>query len=528
MKDSRRNLLLFLWTSLFTCICFGIICYFATNLKYNMAFFLKYGSHSSVYWRSILFILLLILCHLVAYILLLKPSTTTHIYDQLPFELNLSLFLLLLFLEIYVLYKLLNYTPLRVATWLTHLFQYLPMIIHSFLLTSSIFLLLLLVLTLLIKQLKCKLIRSTSICYKYYVLLKERKKNRPLIKQLEYLKCHDFILHFLIILYEIISVTWIFYKQLDPFSLVAILLLIVLPLIAEFFLFLKTHFPSKFEKDLILLLNQINNITNQDTIVTNPLEATSLLYKQGERICYLDEVLKMNLEKQIKIEKAKVELITNISHDLKTPLTAMVGYIDLLKKEANLSLEARDYIEGLSRKTTHLNHMLKDLLDLSKITSGTMPVQLTEMDLNKLISQTLIDMDETIIASGFILKTLLAKEPLLFLGDSVKLHRVCQNLIQNALSYALTGSRIFITTTTKENLVTLTIQNTSAYELDFTAEEIVERFVRGDASRRSTGCGLGLAISKSYTELCKGDFHLTLDGDVFKVTLSFNKILNNI
>lgn len=172
--------------------------------------------------------------------------------------------------------------------------------------------------------------------------------------------------------------------------------------------------------------------------------------------------------------------------------------------------------------------MLKDLLDLSKITSGTMPVQLTEMDLNKLISQTLIDMDETIIASGFILKTLLAKEPLLFLGDSVKLHRVCQNLIQNALSYALTGSRIFITTTTKENLVTLTIQNTSAYELDFTAEEIVERFVRGDASRRSTGCGLGLAISKSYTELCKGDFHLTLDGDVFKVTLSFNKILNNI
>ena len=250
------------------------------------------------------------------------------------------------------------------------------------------------------------------------------------------------------------------------------------------------------------------------------LTENSFLYETDQNLAHVEEAMKKSVEKQMQAERLKVDLITNMSHDLKTPLTSMVGYTDLLKKE-ELSDAARDYVDVISMKQEQLKNMIQDLFDLSKATSNVEQLTMEVLDMRKLLEQTLGDMEDQIKASENVIRTSFSQEPLLFLGDNGKMYRVVQNLLENALKYSLADTRIYVEAQKSGNKIRACIKNIASYEMDFAPEEIMERFVRGDKARTTQGHGLGLAISSSYVRNMGGSLEIELDGDLFKVNLEF-------
>ncbi len=230
-----------------------------------------------------------------------------------------------------------------------------------------------------------------------------------------------------------------------------------------------------------------------------------------------------SLEDQMKSERMKINLVTNVSHDLKTPLTSIISYVDLLSKEEDLSETARDYVNILNEKSNRLKNIVADLFDLAKSTSGNMNVEFEELDLKKLIEQTLGDMEDDIEKSGHLIKTSLPENPVMIKSNGKKLYRVFQNIIDNAIKYSLVGTRIFVELKEKDGKAIATVKNTAGYEMDFTSEEILQRFNRGDESRTTDGSGLGLSIAESFTEVAGGNFKVDIDGDMFKVIIGFEK-----
>lgn len=275
------------------------------------------------------------------------------------------------------------------------------------------------------------------------------------------------------------------------------------------------------QKDIRTLVNEIHNIKLGQVQIENKIPTSSFLYETGEELKHISCNLHNSLQQQMKNEKLKVDLITNISHDLKTPLTSIIGYIDLLAAKDYMNSEDKHYITELKKKAEKLDDMIKAVFELSKASSGNILIERSKLNLNKLIMQTMADMEDDIMNSGFIIKTQFTEESLVFWGDGNKLYLVCQNLISNALKYSLTGSRIYIKTYAEPGSAVLSIQNTSAYEMDFTPEEISARFVRGEESRSDGGNGLGLAIARTYSEVCGGAFKISMEGDMFKVTIKF-------
>lgn len=239
----------------------------------------------------------------------------------------------------------------------------------------------------------------------------------------------------------------------------------------------------------------------------------------------IDRGFNDSLEEQMKAERMKIQLVTNVSHDLKTPLTSIISYADLLSKEEDLSEVSRDYVNILIDKSNRLKNIVADLFDLAKSTSGDMVLQLEAIDLKRLIEQTVADMDDEITKSELQFKIKLPEKPIMVNADGQKLYRVFQNLIDNALKYSLKGTRVFIELESIHNKAYVSIKNTASYEMDFSAEEILQRFSRADASRTTEGSGLGLSIAESFTQVSGGQFFLSIDGDLFKVTLQFNEIV---
>lgn len=238
----------------------------------------------------------------------------------------------------------------------------------------------------------------------------------------------------------------------------------------------------------------------------------------------IDRGFNESFEEQMKAERMKVELITNVSHDLKTPLTSIISYVDLLSKEEDLSKTAREYVSILSEKSDRLNKMVVDVFDLAKSTSGNIQLDFQTLDLKKLIEQTVGDMVDDIQKSGFQIKTNFPEEPVYIVADGKRLYRVFQNIIDNALKYSMEGTRIYISLMDEYGNATVVIQNIAGYEMNFTSEEILQRFSRGDGSRTTEGSGLGLAIAESFTKACGGDFKIEIDGDMFKVLISFRAV----
>jgi len=225
------------------------------------------------------------------------------------------------------------------------------------------------------------------------------------------------------------------------------------------------------------------------------------------------------VESQIKSERMKIDLVTNVSHDLKTPLTSIISYIDLLSAE-ELTPEASDYVKILGQKSERLKSIVSDLFDLAKATSNT-DIELENIDMCILVEQVKADMSDKIEKYGREIRTDIQEDTAPIYAEGKKLYRVYQNLIDNALKYSLEGTRIYLKLYKKQNEVITEIKNISAYEMKFTPEEITERFTRGDESRTSEGNGLGLSIAKSFTEACGGKFQIKIDGDVFIAEVKF-------
>ena len=206
-------------------------------------------------------------------------------------------------------------------------------------------------------------------------------------------------------------------------------------------------------------------------------------------------------------------------YDIKTPLTSIISYIQLLKQEEGLPGYVADYIRILDEKSERLKNMVQDVFAVSKAASGQLAVEYKELDLGKLLYQTLADMEELISASPVTVKTEIPKEPVTVYSDGQRMYRVFQNLIGNAMKYSLQGSRVYIVLKEKGPFAVASIKNTSSRELDRSVD-FAERFTRGDESRTDGGSGLGLSIAKSFTEACGGTFELEINADLFVVTVS--------
>jgi signal transduction histidine kinase len=230
-----------------------------------------------------------------------------------------------------------------------------------------------------------------------------------------------------------------------------------------------------------------------------------------------------SMQEQMKSERMKVDLITNVSHDLKTPLTSIISYVDLLSNE-ELPESARDYVSILVDKSERLKNIVSDLFDLAKSTSGNLPLNMETLDLKRLIEQTLGDMEDEIEKSQIRIKTSLTDQPVYIYSDGKKLYRVFQNILGNAIKYSLQGTRVFIDMQMDDRSIWVIVKNTASYDMDFTSEEILQRFNRGDDSRTSEGSGLGLSIAESFTKACGGEFTVKIDGDQFKVRLDFSRV----
>lgn len=237
----------------------------------------------------------------------------------------------------------------------------------------------------------------------------------------------------------------------------------------------------------------------------------------------IGEGLASSVNERLKAERMKVELITNVSHDLKTPLTSIISYTDLLLQTDLSPSEANDYVAIIKQKGERLKNLTSDLFDISKVQSGNEHIELEKLDLSLLIRQTLGELDKLTAESGleFVLK--LADDAFV-LADGKKMSRVFENLVSNILKYSMPNTRVYISAERSGDGIRAELKNISAYPLDFDPEEITGRFVRGDTSRSTEGNGLGLAIAKSYTEACGGQFEIKTDGDLFKAVIKFPDI----
>ncbi len=215
----------------------------------------------------------------------------------------------------------------------------------------------------------------------------------------------------------------------------------------------------------------------------------------------------------------KAELITNVSHDLKTPLTSIITYVDLLKNEGLQSENAGKYLGIIDSKSQRLKSLTEDLFEAAKATSGNIAVNFEKLNVASLISQGLGELSDKIETSGLIFRTNFPAENVYVNADGRLLWRVIENLLSNVFKYALPNSRVYIDVIQTDETVKIVVKNISAYELNVNADELMERFKRGDASRHSEGSGLGLSIAKSLTELQNGSFTLNIDGDLFKATI---------
>lgn len=244
------------------------------------------------------------------------------------------------------------------------------------------------------------------------------------------------------------------------------------------------------------------------------------LKDHGEELGRLSAGLSRAVEERVKGQRFKTELITNVSHDLKTPLTSIINYVDLLKKADIQDETVRGYIEVLDRKSQRLKTLTEDLVEASKAASGTIAVNLERLDMNQLVEQAVAEYDERLELAGLTPIVKLPKEPCMVLADGRHVWRVLDNLLGNCTKYAMPGTRVYLDVTEGERRCTVTVKNISADPLNVPAEELLKRFVRGDSARSTEGSGLGLSIARNLTTAQGGSFDLVVDGDLFKAIVT--------
>ena len=360
-----------------------------------------------------------------------------------------------------------------------------------------------------VKRLKCRKLVRTSLLGKICI------KAKDFILSLGQQKNNAFLIRFAII--TVFFAIWLFIAFFIIFGLESELGLVVLVLVPiVYIIFNIINF-----RDISKLGKHIENISNGNYSEVK-VDKTSPIYKMTENLNSISDSIETNVEKQLRSERMKIDLVTNVSHDLKTPLTSIISYVDLLAEE-EMSEEAKTYVTVLENKTQRLQAIVADLFDLAKATSRT-DVNFEKLDLTVLIRQVIGEMEDKLKASGRELRTDITSESAPVYADGKRLYRVLQNLLDNAMKYSLEGTRIYLKLCSENNRFVLSVKNIASYEMTFTADEITERFVRGDKSRTSEGSGLGLSIAKSFTEACRGSFEVKVEDDVFTVIISFDEL----
>lgn len=277
---------------------------------------------------------------------------------------------------------------------------------------------------------------------------------------------------------------------------------------------------SDLQKKYSLLLKATNEMAegNLNVAITEDLGVFEPFKPQIFRI---QRGFKKAVENETKSQRMKAELITNVSHDLKTPLTAIITYISLLKEPNITEEQRREYLDILERKSLRLKVLIEDLFEVSKANSHSISLHITDVDIMNLIKQVAFEMSDKLEAAKLDLRMNLSEEKILLPLDSQKTYRIYENLFGNIAKYALKGTRVYVNGFRIDDTVVITLKNIAADEIQVKPEELTDRFVRGDTSRNTEGSGLGLAIAKSFLELQGGEISIELDGDLFKVTTTF-------
>lgn len=243
--------------------------------------------------------------------------------------------------------------------------------------------------------------------------------------------------------------------------------------------------------------------------------------QMAEAVNELGEGLRSAVQEQMKSERMKADLITNVSHDLKTPLTSIINYVDLMKREPIHNAKAEEYLGVLDQKSQRLKQLTEDLVEASRASSGNVTLQITRIDLKELLMQTSGEFEERFASRGLRFVADYPQEPLFVKADGRRLWRIIENLYRNVEKYAMPHTRVYLDVRREGDEAVISMKNISEQPLDISADELTERFTRGDESRTTEGSGLGLAIAKDLTELQNGRFEIYLDGDLFKVTVAF-------
>lgn len=279
---------------------------------------------------------------------------------------------------------------------------------------------------------------------------------------------------------------------------------------------------DEFKKDYQILLNALHKLSNGDFNVTIH-DDIGIFNSLGYEFANIKDSFEKAVNKEVKSQKLKTELITNVSHDLKTPLTSIITYIDLLKDE-NLDVNKRkDYIATLDHNSLRLKNLIDDLFEISKINSGNVKLNIVDVDIVALVQQAKFELNDYFEKKHLIFKTKYPNKKIILALDSLKTYRIFENLLINISRYALDNTRVYIEINDYNDYIEIVFKNISANEIKISEERLVERFVQGDISRNNKGSGLGLAIAKSFTELQNGIFKIKIDGDLFKVIVIFKK-----
>ena len=285
------------------------------------------------------------------------------------------------------------------------------------------------------------------------------------------------------------------------------------------------HEIIKFTRDCSKIEKKLEEMKNGDNSVPLNIDDFTLKFKDtAQNINNISEGIEIAVQERMKSERLKAELITNVSHDLKTPLTSIINYVDLLKKEKIENEKAKEYIFILENKSQRLKKLTEDLVEASKIQTGNVSLKKEKINVELLVKQAAGEFEDKFSKKG--LDTIIEsdKNEVFILADNRYMYRIIENLFSNISKYAMENSRVYIDIKTRKDKVNICIKNISKEKLNISSDELMQRFVRGDSSRTTEGSGLGLSIAQNLTTIQGGTFNLVLDGDLFKVEIIFDML----
>ena len=356
-----------------------------------------------------------------------------------------------------------------------------------------------------VKRIKTHTFVKTTFAYWVYIQIRDFAQNMKIT--------NNFLMYFIIYILS---------------NALLIGITIAQPLIGIILLAVFNWYVYKIASDRIKSYNKIKNSINElyngkTNLQLNQEEFTKTDRQMAYEINNIAGGFSNAIDEKLKSEKLKTELITNVSHDIKTPLTSIINYVDLLKKENIEGEKANEYLSILDNKSQRLKKLTEDLVEASKASAGAIKLNFEKLNINELIKQVSGEFEDKFKTHNLQEIITLPEKEVYIKADSRYLYRVLENMYSNIAKYALEGTRVYIDITEKDNKVYIELKNVSKQKLNISADELMQRFVRGEASRNTEGSGLGLSIAKSLTELQKGKFNIYLDGDLFKVTIEFAK-----